>query len=119
MGPGRPVSYQIWFRLPQELVIRVGALGEQRFPAGLYVYTGSARRGLQARIRRHLRGGAIRRWHIDYLLRSGAAEVVKVTLSETPECALNQGTSGEIVVPGFGASDCLNGCGSHLKRVGD
>lgn len=114
-----PVSYQIWFRLPGELVVRVGALGECRFPAGVYVYTGSARNGPAARVARHLRGGTVRRWHIDYLLRSGAAQILDVRYSPETECVLNQSTPGEIVVPGFGASDCRSGCGAHLKRVRD
>jgi Uri superfamily endonuclease len=34
------------------------------------------------------------------------------------ECILNQKASGEIIVAGFGSSDCKNGCKSHLKYLG-
>jgi len=34
------------------------------------------------------------------------------------ECLLNQRASGEIIVPGFGASDCRAHCGSHLRYLG-
>ena len=43
-------------------------------------------------------------------------EVLEVRRSTEPECVLNQRGYGEIVVPGFGASDCRMKCGSHLKR---
>jgi hypothetical protein len=34
-----------------------------------------------------------------------------------PECLINRNTPGEILVAGFGASDCRAGCGSHLKYL--
>ncbi len=38
-------------------------------------------------------------------------------MSEKPECAVNKKISGKIIVPRFGATDCRNGCGSHLKFI--
>ena len=46
----------------------VGGLGTFDFPAGCYVYTGSPKRNLHARVARHHSRGKRLRWHIDYLL---------------------------------------------------
>ncbi len=113
-----PQSYQLHIHLSRSVTIRVGALGRRHFPAGNYIYTGSARRNIDARVHRHCSESKKLRWHIDYLLHSSAASIVKVELSAEPECRLNQSTSGDIPVPGFGASDCRSGCGSHLKLIG-
>lgn len=112
-----PCTYQLHIHLSRSITIPVGALGNCHFPAGKYLYTGSARRNMEARIRRHCSKNKKLRWHIDYLLRHSAASVVSVTRSTTPECKLNQAVAGEIPVPGFGASDCRNGCISHLKLI--
>ncbi|MDR0379956.1 MAG: GIY-YIG nuclease family protein [Candidatus Accumulibacter sp.] len=100
----------------------VGRLGEFEFPAGLYVYTGSARRNFEARVRRHLSSTKKMRWHVDYLLAAPGVRVREVKHFCEDECLVNQRTAGEIPVPGFGASDCRAGCGSHLKfleRIGE
>ena len=112
-----PRTYQLHIRLDRNTTIQVGALGRHRFPAGDYIYTGSARRNIEARVQRHYRDTKKLHWHIDYLLHSPAASIVEVKLSAEPECRLNQSTEGDIPVPGFGASDCHNGCRSHLKRI--
>jgi hypothetical protein len=61
----RAISYQLWIALRRPLDIEVGRLGVCRFPAGVYVYTGSAKRNLEARIARHCRKDKTLRWHID------------------------------------------------------
>lgn len=114
----RATSYQLWIALRQPLTIAVGRLGEFHFPAGVYVYTGSAKRGLEARIARHCRKEKPLRWHIDYLLAAPGVELVCVGRSARTECGLNRSTGGEVIVPGFGASDCRKGCGSHLRYLG-
>jgi Uri superfamily endonuclease len=96
----------------------VGRLGTFAFPAGLYCYTGSARRNLEARRRRHLSAYKTLRWHIDYLLAAAGVRIREVRRDTEAECLLNQRTPGIVPVPGFGASDCHAGCGSHLKRLG-
>jgi Uri superfamily endonuclease len=111
-------AYQLVLQVAQPLRIEVGRLGRLRLAAGRYVYTGSARRNLEARIARHVRPEKRLRWHIDYLLAQPGVRLVRVRRSRLPECALNQRTRGTIPVPGFGASDCLAGCGSHLKYRG-
>lgn len=98
--------------------VTVGRLGRVAFPAGRYVYTGSARRNLEACIAKHLRSEKTLRWHIDYLLTAPGMRVFEVRRSRRAECALNRTAAGTSLVPGFGASDCRAGCGSHLKYLG-
>jgi len=98
--------------------VQVGKFGEYVFPKGMYIYTGSALRNFEARIRRHLSPVKKMRWHIDYLLASPGVRVREVRRFSDAECAVNQRTQGSVPVPGFGASDCRSGCGSHLKRLG-
>ncbi len=93
----------------------MGRLGAFDFPAGRYVYTGSAKRHPEARIARHLSKAKRLRWHIDYLLAVPGAEVYEVLRHTQPECQVNQATGGLALVPRFGASDCASGCLSHLK----
>ncbi|MGB2959273.1 MAG: GIY-YIG nuclease family protein [Bacteroidota bacterium] len=116
---GRPFqSYQILFLLENETSIRIGALGRCSFPAGLYIYTGSARKHIEARIRRHLAPSKCNRWHIDYLLSHPLARVVSTKRSSLEECVLNQRTRGRTIVRRLGASDCTQHCESHLKFIG-
>jgi Uri superfamily endonuclease len=115
--------YQLRIRLHRAVVLRVGSLGRVRFAAGTYIYTGRAARGLRARVLRHVRGGRCQHWHIDYLLSSQAARVVRVALASTnpdDECRVNTATGrgAMAVAPRFGASDCRNGCPAHLWLVG-
>jgi Uri superfamily endonuclease len=113
----KPISYQLLIELPKPVTLTVGRLGSFRLPAGRYLYTGSARRNLEARIARHLRADKTLRWHIDYLLAAEGTRVLKVRRSTREECTLNQAAAGSIPIPGFGASDCRAACRSHLKRV--
>jgi len=109
--------YQLHIRVPHSLRIAIGALGVQGLPAGHYIYTGSARRGLRARLARHQRKRKSLRWHIDYLLRSAKIAGIDVfEIGETDECTLARQTlflpGSQIIVRGFGSSDC--GCPAHL-----
>ncbi|MFN4148119.1 MAG: GIY-YIG nuclease family protein [Rhodocyclaceae bacterium] len=108
-------TYQLLIEIAQPLRLRVGRLGEADFPAGRYVYTGSARRNFEARVDRHLRREKTLRWHIDYLLAAPGVRIVGVRRFAESECAINRATPGSVLVSGFGASDCRAGCGSHLK----
>jgi len=116
--PDPAPSYQLLIDVAQPLRCTIGRLGEFDFPAGRYVYTGSATRNPDARIARHLRSDKRLHWHIDYLLAAPGVRVVAVERSRRGECALNRAVRGRIVVGGFGASDCRAGCGAHLKRLG-
>jgi Uri superfamily endonuclease len=95
----------------------IGRLGKFGFPAGRYVYSGSAKHGLDARIARHLRRRKSLRWHIDYLLSAPGVAVVDVIRSRRGECALNRAVPGRVVAVGFGASDCRAGRSAHLKYL--
>ena len=110
-------SYQLFIRVARPLTITVGRLGEFRFAAGDYVYSGSARRGIRARVNRHLRSEKKLRWHIDYLLAAAEVEITRVRISTLDECQLVADSGGTVVVSGFGASDCRQGCGSHLRLL--
>ncbi|MFP4147273.1 MAG: GIY-YIG nuclease family protein [Halorhodospira sp.] len=111
-------TYCLTLFVTEPLCLRVGSLGRVRLPAGWLVYTGSARRGMEARIARHLRRAKPLRWHLDYLTRDARVLVIAVTRHTEPECQRNQRNGGQVVVPGFGASDCTAGCGSHLRWLG-
>ena len=114
----RETSYQLLIDVSQPLRCAIGRLGEFDFPVGRYVYTGSAKRNLEARIARHMRRKKALRWHIDYLLRAPGVRVVEAMRSRRGECALNRAVRGRVWVAGFGASDCRAGCGAHLKYLG-
>jgi Uri superfamily endonuclease len=114
----RAVSYQLVMDVPSTVRVRVGRLGEFEFPAGTYVYTGSARRGIEARLARHVRAVKALRWHIDYLLAAPGVRITRIVRSRREECRLNQASGGQVLVPGFGSSDCRAGCGAHLKYRG-
>ena len=114
--------YQLWIELRRPVKVGVGALGEIHFTEGTYIYTGRAARGLRARVLRHVHGAERLHWHIDYLLAQRSARVGRVILASTDpddECRVNcRAVSGWVAVPGFGASDCRNGCPGHLWKVG-
>ena len=103
------------FRLARPRRIAVGRLGRFDFPAGEYLYVGSAQRHLEARLARHARRRKPLRWHIDYL--STKAEMLGAIIIPGPrsrECEVACELAGlaERFIPGFGASDCR--CGGHL-----
>jgi Uri superfamily endonuclease len=112
-------TYQLVLCLRETVRIQIGALGMFDFPAGYYLYTGSAKKNLEARVRRHLRRNKKLRWHIDYLLNPPEVQIVTVFYYAAPECVVNQKSAGSILIPRFGASDCQNRCGSHLKFCGN
>jgi Uri superfamily endonuclease len=111
-------SYQLLIDVSRPLRCLIGCLGEFDFPVGRYVYSGSAKRGLDARIARHLRRRKRLHWHIDYLLDAPGVGVVGVVRSRRGECALNRAVTGRVLAFGFGASDCRAGCGAHLRYLG-
>ena len=110
-------TYQLFIEVKTPVRVSVGRLGTFDFPAGRYVYTGSALRNFEARIVRHLSTAKKMHWHIDYLLGAPGVRVLDVRRSAEEECVANQSTRGTVLIPGFGASDCRAGCGSHLKRL--
>lgn len=112
-------------RLAEPRDVEVGRLGEVVFPAGWYLYVGSALGpgGLQARLGRHkcrLAAGKRAHWHIDFLREHAAwvgawARASDLRLECIWAAVLRRLPGAEVVIPGFGASDC--GCPAHLVRV--
>lgn len=120
--PGAPGVYSLVVSVRRTARITVGGLGVVAFRPGVYVYAGSARGGLRRRVRRYLALSSTRRWHIDHLLACPEAHLVAVHLWPTPhlsECLLQRAVArlGRPVVPGFGSSDCREGCVSHLTYL--
>ncbi|MBL7184044.1 MAG: GIY-YIG nuclease family protein [Anaerolineae bacterium] len=112
-------TYALVLRLACQAEIAIGRLGTFTFPAGYYLYVGSAlgTGGLEARLARHRRRDKKLRWHIDYLLEHAQlVEVWSAVSTDKLECLWAQAArelpGGEIPVPGFGSSDCR--CPSHL-----
>lgn len=110
-------TYQLLIEVARRVRVRIGRLGEFDFPAGRYIYTGSAQRNFEARVARHLRREKTLRWHIDYLLAAPGVRIIDVRRLKEAECLINQATHGDLLVSKFGASDCHAGCGSHLKYL--
>jgi Uri superfamily endonuclease len=113
----KPHSYQLHIQVRRPVTINIGRLGHLMFPAGQYIYTGSAKRNREARLKRHLAKQKLY-WHIDYLLAHPDVRILRVRRSREEECRLHQTTNGTIFAPGFGTGDCRHGCGSHLKYIG-
>ena len=116
-------SYCLGISVDRDSRIRVGALGKIDFPAGRYVYVGSALNSLIPRLGRHLRTargeGRIAHWHIDYLLREPGVDIEAIYATDWAvrmECEIAEKVAekGEAIYH-FGCSDCK--CGSHLFRV--
>ncbi len=116
-------TYALLLEIEQEAVVTVGRLGTFRFPAGYYVYVGSAlgSGGLRARLARHGRQDKKLRWHIDYVLMHARIVDIKVNTSGPErECAwagtLLHIPGARVVAPRLGSSDCA--CPSHLIYLG-
>jgi Uri superfamily endonuclease len=116
--------YLLVIRLDAAVQLTVGRHGTFPLDPGLYVYVGSARRGLSKRVERHCRPEKPLRWHIDYLTTHPRATVVATAQiryrdpREAEECRLNRAVGrwleATTPIPGFGASDCRQGCPAHL-----
>jgi sugar fermentation stimulation protein A len=111
--------YLLIITLRQECRLTVGSLGEIRLASGWYVYAGSGRKNLSARIARHHRRRKKLHWHIDFLLdcaEPGDVASLPIRSRDDLECSLAQeiATLAADSTPGFGCSDC--GCLSHLFR---
>jgi len=112
-----PGLYNLVLYLERPCVIQVGKLGRFHFQRGYYIYTGSARGGLDQRLRHYSKDPSSPRWHIDYLRKH--ARLIKALCyanAEIDECALNDAIlalrGATVPVKGFGSSDCS--CISHL-----
>lgn len=111
--------YVLLISVPKHVRVKVGALGTHVFLKGTYIYVGSAQNNLEKRVNRHFKTVKPLRWHIDYLLASRGARIVKAFWKKgerVEECRIAQklneiGTS----IKGFGCSDCS--CVGHLLKA--
>ena len=108
-------SYLVILELAADQDIFIGSLGRVHFKSGFYVYVGSAARGLEQRLSRHMRKRKRFHWHIDHLRdHAQKVRVLPIRTSFPLECILADRmriiSEGSII--GFGSSDC--GCPSHL-----
>ncbi len=123
-----PGSYALLLRIDRSLDLSIGRLGAFTFPPAHYLYFGSAwgPGGLPARLHRHILGASRLHWHIDTLCAAGELEIAYFlpdscrSAQPVPrlECLWSQafaslGTAF-IPAPGFGSSDCRQGCEAHL-----
>jgi len=108
-------SYLLIVKLAKKTAIKTGRLPESVFPAGYYVYVGSAMSGLSSRLARHRRQDKKRHWHVDYLTAEGDHILpIPIRSSERQECDIAKALSS-IMQSGkreFGSSDCE--CPAHL-----
>jgi Uri superfamily endonuclease len=115
----------LWLAAPCHMSI--GRLGEFEFPAGWYLYVGSALGpgGLRARLARHRRrsaSGKKAHWHVDHLREQAVWGGAWGSESgQRLECSwvamLRRLPGAQIVARGFGASDCR--CVGHLVQVAE
>ena len=114
-------TYVLVITLGSDLTTEVGALGTLSFPAGVYLYTGSALGGLDQRVSRHIRHEKTVKWHLDRLTVAADPVIAYESYPDyVPECGLASmaGDCGMVPsVDGFGCSDCS--CRTHLFRVPD
>jgi sugar fermentation stimulation protein A len=116
-------AYCIICELEKDAWIKVGSLGKARFPRGVYVYVGSAQRGIEQRVGRHRSRKKKLKWHIDHFLEKAEVAAVIAVPSEDKEteCGLAKTilkiSGASVPMMGFGSSDCK--CDSHLVYMGD
>lgn len=121
-----PGVYALLMNLRAETHIRIGALGDQVFASGWYVYIGSAHGpgGVKSRATRHASRNKRQHWHIDYL--TEVAEIREIWFSYAEQArehdwarVLGELEGGRLPVVGFGSQDCKARCGSHLVHFID
>ncbi|MBI1294704.1 DUF123 domain-containing protein [bacterium] len=135
--PPTPGSYLLLLEIDDPIIVHVGRLGPLIFSPGTWLYAGSAwgHGGVRARVARHFRLEKKRHWHIDALslvqppvaayveLQSELQSELQVNLTIRLECLWIQRllTLPEMRSPhpGFGSSDCIQGCVAHLVCTSD
>lgn len=119
-------TYILVLTLQKPARISFGRFPETEFRSGTYLYIGSAKNGLRARLLRYLRKEKKLHWHIDYLLEEAAVEAVWIKQNFYGECLTAQEIATSMIgnsfrINQFGSSDCR--CKGHLffssKETGD
>lgn len=123
--PNKPGIYTLVIEVNQPVKLKIGKLGRIDFDYGFYAYTGSAlgrTLNLKTRINRHLATVKKKHWHIDYLLISKNVAIKAIIYVEThfrKECQVASNIESFAMsnaqIRGFGSSDCLYRCKSHLS----
>ena len=112
--------YAIHLKISEKKLVQIGSLGTFEFPIGTYIYVGSAKKNIKARITRHIKKEKPLRWHFDYIRPHG--EIVKVetfddSLDECNRCKqIKEKYQAHELIKGFGSSDC--NCKAHLLYKG-
>ena len=124
--PRQAGSYVIVGLAEDRFSLDIRRFGLREMPAGYYLYCGSAHGpgGLKSRVSRHLDLQTKRFWHFDYLKEHLDFTCIWWQVgSANYECETAQFLfslrEASCVMPGFGASDCRNGCLSHLVYFPD
>ena len=126
-------SYLLVFEIDRQITAHAGRLGPLTFEPGTWLYAGSAwgPGGVRARIARHFRSDKKPHWHIDALTLVQPPVAAYVELQ--PEFQVDRTIRLECLWiqrlltlpemrsphPGFGSSDCTQGCAAHLVYTSD
>ncbi len=108
-------DYIIVLHTSRDIHVSIGSKGNLFFPAGYYLYVGSAKANLTKRIERHKRKRKQKHWHIDYFREHCEfVAALPIRTSADLECPIADSIKeiSEWTIPGFGCSDCH--CQSHL-----
>ncbi|MFA9555894.1 DUF123 domain-containing protein [Evansella sp. AB-rgal1] len=120
--PDTDQLYVIMMNLLEDRHVAIGKLGSFLFHKGTYIYVGSAKKNIQARVKRHInKEKPTRRWHIDFFS-SNTSVIGFITFPHHKgECQLKDFIQkqfhGTVVAKGLGSSDCS--CDSHLLKIND
>ena len=118
--PGDSGIYCLVLWVPRACRIQLAHRPACDFPPGWYVYTGSAKRRLLSRLRRHVRRSKTVHWHVDRLRPfARISEIWVRPWAPGSECGTNARLrrlpGATIPCRGFGASDCR--CDTHLFHL--
>jgi sugar fermentation stimulation protein A len=113
-------AYILVMKLKKKQRITVGKLPVTTFHPGFYLYVGKAKKGLKARLNRHLSKDKRLFWHIDYFLQKAEMEDIWIKPDFFQECQVagqikNLLNDSQWPLKRFGSSDCV--CPSHLLFI--
>ena len=114
--------YVLEIKVKKSFEEKIGALGKIRFFSGKYFYVGSALKGIEKRVERHLKKEKKIHWHIDYFLANQNSKIENVYCKETKNKKEECETAKKLAKKGkevkkFGCSDCK--CKSHLLEINE
>ncbi len=115
-------GYILVMQVDNPVKIQIGKLGSMSIDTGSYYYGGSAKRGIEARIKRHFSKNKNRYWHIDYITSHSNVNVKEAwCYPGFPEVehrlSSHSSLSNAGILRGFGNGDCQAGCSSHLWKA--